>query len=137
MDILFRARFSISICTAWYGRYVSVRKVTGMRTARYRTILSKSTVGGRLREKSIVGGRLREKSTVGGRLREKKGRRRGRRGKEERRKKRRRRKNTLRRPRPRAAVAALARGSLASRRALARDFSPMRGERSRRRFIYG
>ncbi|RWW09835.1 hypothetical protein GW17_00026657 [Ensete ventricosum] len=32
-----------------------------MRTARYRVVLPKLTIGGRLREKSNVGGRLREK----------------------------------------------------------------------------
>ncbi|RWV81962.1 hypothetical protein GW17_00056576, partial [Ensete ventricosum] len=126
--------FSIPICIARYGWYVLVRQVTGTRTARYRALSPKSIIDGRLREK--------------------KGRRK--RGKEERRKKRRRRKNTSRRPRPPAVAAgdlrvaaALARGSPVSRRslviflprgekdrgdvvALARDFSPVQGERSRR-----
>ncbi|RWW12611.1 hypothetical protein GW17_00023715 [Ensete ventricosum] len=91
-----------------------------MRTARYRAVPPKSTVGNRLREKSIVDNRLREKK--------------GRRGKEEKKK---RRKNTSRRPRPRTV---LARGSPAQRHcprpraiaALAHDFSPAQGERSRR-----
>ncbi|RWW12502.1 hypothetical protein GW17_00023826 [Ensete ventricosum] len=95
--------------------------------------------------KSIVGGRLREKSTVGGRLREKKGRRR--RGKEERRKKkeerreekvylassspaRRRRLLVAREPSSPSPA-----GRLRAIAALARDFSPARGERSRRHGI--
>ncbi|RWW11167.1 hypothetical protein GW17_00025244 [Ensete ventricosum] len=92
-----RPRFSIPLCTAHTERYVLVRQVTGTWIARYRAVLPKSAVGGRLREKS----------TVGGRLREKKGRRR-RRGKQERRK------NTSRRPLQRV-VAALVCGSPVSR----------------------
>ncbi|RWW19538.1 hypothetical protein BHE74_00024625, partial [Ensete ventricosum] len=59
-----RARFAISVCTAWYGRYIPVRQVIDIRLPTTR--------------------RYRQKSIVGGRLREKKGRRR-RRGKEEKR----------------------------------------------------
>ncbi|RRT77392.1 hypothetical protein B296_00028245 [Ensete ventricosum] len=60
----FSARFSIPICTAWYGRYVSVRLVTDTRyrlvpvrlvtvtwIACYWVVLPKSILGGRLREK--------------------------------------------------------------------------------------
>ncbi|RWW57635.1 hypothetical protein BHE74_00035555 [Ensete ventricosum] len=65
------ARFAISTCTARYGRYISVRQVTGTRTPATGRFRQKSTVGGRLKKKSTVGGRLKKKSTVGGRLKKK------------------------------------------------------------------
>ncbi|RWW36496.1 hypothetical protein BHE74_00058483, partial [Ensete ventricosum] len=84
MAFYFLTRFAILTCTAQYGRYIPVRQVTGMRTARYRAVPSKidhrrsiSVIGGRLKKKSTVGGRLREKSIVGSQLRKKKERRRG------------------------------------------------------------
>ncbi|RRT52915.1 hypothetical protein B296_00044760 [Ensete ventricosum] len=49
------ARFSVSICTALYGRYVLVRHDIGTRTARYRAVLSKSAVDSRLKEKEEEG----------------------------------------------------------------------------------
>ncbi|RZR89568.1 hypothetical protein BHM03_00017328, partial [Ensete ventricosum] len=60
--------FTISIYTAWYGRYTLIRQVTGTRTARYRTILPKIDHRQPIEGEIDVGGRLREKS---GRLREK------------------------------------------------------------------
>ncbi|RWW15255.1 hypothetical protein GW17_00020918 [Ensete ventricosum] len=54
------ARFAISTCTARYGWYISVRQVTGTRTARYRTILPKID-----RRRSIEGGINRRRSIEG------------------------------------------------------------------------
>ncbi|RWW38014.1 hypothetical protein BHE74_00056781 [Ensete ventricosum] len=51
-------RFAISICTALYGRYISVRQIIGTRIAHYWAVPPKidrrwsiSVVGGRLRKK--------------------------------------------------------------------------------------
>ncbi|RZR89930.1 hypothetical protein BHM03_00017767 [Ensete ventricosum] len=57
----FIPRFSVLIYTARYGRYIPVRQDIGMRTTRYRAILSKSAVGGHFRPSAIdlaVGGRF-------------------------------------------------------------------------------
>ncbi|RWW76692.1 hypothetical protein BHE74_00015197 [Ensete ventricosum] len=51
----FFVRFSISICTIWYGRYLSIRYDTGTRTARYQVVLSISTIDGQLMEKEEEG----------------------------------------------------------------------------------
>ncbi|RWW20028.1 hypothetical protein GW17_00015887 [Ensete ventricosum] len=91
-------------------RYIPVRQLIGMRTGRYRAVLVKATVDGRLKEKSAVSGRLRK---IKGR-----GRRR-RRGKEERRR--------GKEPRPRALTA---RGRPRAVAARGRLFS-LRGERDR------
>ncbi|RZR71635.1 hypothetical protein BHM03_00006202 [Ensete ventricosum] len=56
----FFPRFSIPICTAHTGQYVSVRQVTGTRTAHYRMVPPKSTVGGRFRQSVVNWGRKRE-----------------------------------------------------------------------------
>ncbi|RWV97051.1 hypothetical protein GW17_00040188 [Ensete ventricosum] len=138
-------RFTISTCTARYGRYIPVRQVPGTRIARYRVVPSKidrwrsiSVIGGRLKKKSIVDDRLREKSTVNGRLRKKKGRRREKK-KEEGKKEylarasssltcRRRPRSPARRSHPRVAYG---RGPFFSR-ARRREYLPARGDRSRR-----
>ncbi|RWV85260.1 hypothetical protein GW17_00052959 [Ensete ventricosum] len=91
----FGARFSIPIYTACTGRYIPVRQVTGMWTARYRVVPPKSTVGFS-RRRSIEGEIDRRQSIEGEKGKKKK-------KKRKRRKKKKRR--TSRRPRPHAVAA--------------------------------
>ncbi|RWV99577.1 hypothetical protein GW17_00037512 [Ensete ventricosum] len=91
--------FSISICTARYGRYVSVCHIIGTLTARYRAVPLKSTIGGRFQPSAVDFSH--RQSIEGEKGKKKKKKRKRRKKKEERRKKRRRRKYTSRRRRPR------------------------------------
>ncbi|RZR94259.1 hypothetical protein BHM03_00022929, partial [Ensete ventricosum] len=56
----FQPKFEISSCTALYGRYIPVRRFTGMRTARYLTVPPKIDRRRPIEGESTVGGRLRE-----------------------------------------------------------------------------
>ncbi|RWW14449.1 hypothetical protein GW17_00021785 [Ensete ventricosum] len=79
-----RVKVSIPICTAHTGRYVSIRQVTGMRTARYRAVPPKSTISGRFwpsvvdfdRQRLIEGEKGKKKKKKKKRKRRKKRRRR-------------------------------------------------------------
>ncbi|RZR75035.1 hypothetical protein BHM03_00048336, partial [Ensete ventricosum] len=77
--------FSISICTARYGRYVSVCHIIGTLTARYRAVPLKSTVGGRFQPSAVDFSHRR--SIEGEKGKKKKKKRKRRKKKEERRKK--------------------------------------------------